>query len=98
MHNNVIKIIKRLIDGLHLFWFRKLASARASKSGRQKTVQTFESSQTQLQQRPQFGGESEYYLDLENEDKKWYTEKSTLSKGELLPDSNISVSLLLICL
>ena len=36
-----------------------------------KTRQTsFVSSQTQLQRRPKFGGESEYYLDLENEDKK----------------------------
>ena len=43
-------------------------------------------------------GESEYYLDLENEDKKWYKEKSTLSNGELLPDPNVSISLLLICL
>ena len=46
-------------------------SAHACKSGRQKTRRTsFASNQTQLQQRPQFGGESEYYLDLENEDKK----------------------------
>ena len=36
-----------------------------------KTRQTsFVLSQTQLQRRPKFGGESEYYLDLENEDKK----------------------------
>ena len=35
------------------------------------------------------GGESEYYLDLENEDKKWYTEKSTLLNSESLPDPNI---------
>ena len=44
------------------------------------------SNQTQLQRRPKFWGESEYYLDLENEDKKWYKEMSTLSNGELLPD------------
>ena len=50
------------------------------------------------QTKPKFGGESEYYLDLEIEDKKWYKEKSTLSNGELLPDPNISISLLLICL
>ena len=69
------------------------------KSGRQKTRRTsFVSSQTQLQRRPKFGGEPEYYLGLENEDKKWYKEKSTLSDGELLPDPNISISLLLICL
>ena len=45
-------------------------------------------------------GESKYYLDLENEDKKQYKEKSTFSNGELLPDLNvsISISLLLICL
>ena len=42
-------------------------------------------------------GESEYYLDLENEDKKQY-KKSTLSNDELLPDLNLSISLLLICL
>ena len=44
--------------------------------------------------------ESKYYLDLENEDKKQYKEKSTFSNGELLPDLNvsISISLLLICL
>ena len=44
--------------------------------------------------------ESEYYLDLENEDKKCYKEKSTLSNSELLPDpnANVSISLLLICL
>ena len=54
--------------------------------------------QTQLQRRSKFGGESEYYLDLENEDKKWYKEKSTLSNGERLPDPNVSISLLLICL
>ena len=56
------------------------------------------SNQTQLQWRQKFVEESEYYLDLENEDKKWYKEKSTLSNGELLPDPNISISLLLICL
>ena len=56
------------------------------------------SNQTQLQRWQKFGGESEYYLDLENEDKKWYKEKSTLSNGELLPDPNVSISLLLICL
>ena len=43
-------------------------------------------------------GDSEYYLDLENEDKKQYKEKSTLSNGELLPDPNVSISFLLICL
>ena len=47
------------------------------------------SNQTQLQRWQKFGGESEYYLDLENEDKKWYTEKSTLLNGESLPDPNI---------
>ena len=52
------------------------------------------SNQTQLQRRPKFWGESEYYLDLENEDKKWYKEKSTLSNGEHLPDPNVSISLL----
>ena len=35
-------------------------------------------------------GESEYYLDLENEDNKQYKKKSTLSNGELLPDPNVS--------
>ena len=35
-------------------------------------------------------GESEYHLDLENEDKERYKEKSTLSNGELLPDANAS--------
>ena len=44
------------------------------------------------------GAESEYYLNLESEDKKRYKEKSTLSNGELLPDPNVSVSLLSICL
>ena len=43
-------------------------------------------------------GESEYYLDLENEGKKQYKKKSTLSNDELLPDLNLSISLLLICL
>ena len=42
-------------------------------------------------------GESEYYLNLENEDKKRYKERSTLSNDELLPDPNISISWLLIC-
>ena len=42
--------------------------------------------------------ESEYYLNLESEDKKQYKEKSTLSNDELLPDQNVSISLLLICL
>ena len=74
-------------------------SMHVCKSGRQKTRRTsFMSSQTQLLQRPKFGWESEYYLDLENEDKKRYKEKSTPSNGELLPDPNISTSLLLICL
>ena len=40
--------------------------------------------------------ESESYLNLENEDKKQYKEKPILSNGELLPDPNISLSLLLI--
>ena len=44
--------------------------------------------------RQKFGGESGYHLDLENEDKRRYKEKSTLSNGELLPDPNISISLL----
>ena len=73
----------------------------ACKSGRQQTRRTsFESlSQTHLEWWPKFGREPEYYLDLENEDKKWYMEKSTLSNGdELLSDPNISTSLLLICL
>ena len=39
-------------------------------------------------------GESEYYLDLENEDKKQYKEKSTLSNSELLQYPNVSISLL----
>ena len=56
------------------------------------------SNPTQLQRRRKFWAESEHYLDLENEDKKWYKEKSTLSNGELLPDPNVSISLLLICL
>ena len=42
--------------------------------------------------------ESEYYINLESEDKKQNKEKSTLSNGELLPDSNVSKGLLLICL
>ena len=40
-------------------------------------------------------GESDYYLDLENEDKKQYKEKSTLSNGELLSYPNVSITLLL---
>ena len=40
--------------------------------------------------------ESEYYLNLESEDKKWYKKKSTFSNGELLPGLNVSISLLLI--
>ena len=56
------------------------------------------SNQTKLQRWRKFGEESEYYLDLENEDKKWYKEKSTLSNGERLPDLNVYISLLLICL
>ena len=43
-------------------------------------------------------GESEYYLDLENENKKRCKENSTLSNSEVLPDPNASISLLLICL
>ena len=35
---------------------------------------------------------------LESEDKKRYKDKSTLSNGELWPHSNLSISLLLICL
>ena len=42
--------------------------------------------------------ESEYYLNLESEDKKRYKEKSTISNGGFLPDPNVSTSLLLICL
>ena len=56
------------------------------------------SNQTHLQWRQKFVEESEYYLDLENEDKKWYKEKSTLWNGELLPDLNVSISLLFIYL
>ena len=70
-------------------------SAHVFKSGRWTS---FVSNQTQLQQQPKFGEESEYYLDLENEDKKWNTKKSTLLNGELLSHPNISISLLLICL
>ena len=53
------------------------------------------SNQTHLQWRQKFVEESEYYLDFENEDKKWYKEKSTLSNCELLPDPNVSIRLLL---
>ena len=42
-------------------------------------------------------GESQN-LDLENKDKRRYKEMSTLSNGELLPDSNISTNFFLICL
>ena len=43
---------------------------RANLAGKKQGARTsFVSSQTQLQQRPKFGGESEYYLNLENEDK-----------------------------
>ena len=42
--------------------------------------------------------ESECYLNLESENKKQYKENSTLSNGELLPDPNVSISLLLMCL
>ena len=45
-----------------------------------------------------FWVESEYYLNLESEDKKQYKEKSTLSNSELLPNPNVSICLLLICL
>ena len=63
-----------------------------------KKQDEYKSNQIQLQRRRKFWGEEEYYLDLENEDKKWYKEKSTLSNGELLADPNVSISLLLICL
>ena len=33
--------------------------------------------------------ESEYYLNSDNEGKKQYKEKLTLSNGELLPDPNV---------
>ena len=33
--------------------------------------------------------ESEYYLNLESEDKKRYKEKLTLSNGELLPNPSV---------
>ena len=33
--------------------------------------------------------ESEYYLNSDNEVKKQYKEKLTLSNGELLPDPNV---------
>ena len=52
------------------------------------------SNQTQLHRRPKFWGESENYLDLENGERKLYKD----SKGELLPDPNVSIKLLLICL
>ena len=42
--------------------------------------------------------ESEYYINLESEDKKQNKEKSTLSNGELLPDPNVSKGLFLISL
>ena len=44
-----------------------------------------------------FWVESEYYLNLESENKKQYKKKSTLSNEELLSDPNVSISLLLIC-
>ena len=42
--------------------------------------------------------ESKYNLNLESEDKKYYMKNSTLSNGELSPDPNVFISLLLICL
>ena len=41
-------------------------------------------------------GESEHYLDLENEDKKQYKGTSTFSNGELMPDPNVSAFNLLL--
>ena len=37
------------------------------------------------------------YLNLESEDKKQYKEKSTIPNSEVLPDANVSTSLLLFC-
>ena len=39
-----------------------------------KKQDEYKSNQIQLQRRRKFWGESEYYLDLENDDKKWYKE------------------------
>ena len=38
--------------------------------------------------------ESEYYLNLESENKKQYKDKSTLSNSELLPDPIVSMRFL----
>ena len=79
-----------------VFWFHKLACTHVNlagkKQGKHKVCQIKPALAT-----TKVWGESEYYLDLENKDKKQY-EKSTLSNCELLPNPNVSKSLLLICL
>ena len=82
------------IDGLHLFWFCKLARMRVNLAGKKQDKHR------SCQIKPRFSDDeslgSEYCLDLENENEKRYKEKSTLSNGELLPDPNVSISLLFI--
>ena len=57
----------------------------ASKSGRRKTRQTSCVKPNPASAATKVWGES-YYLDLENEDKKQYMERSTLSNSELFQD------------
>ena len=81
--------------------FRKLACMNINLAGTKQDKYTADS--THVKSNPasvttKVWGKSEYYLDLENEDKKQYKENSTLLNGELLPDLNVSISLLLICL
>ena len=83
-----ILYIYTYIDGLHLFWFRKLvARIRVNLAGKKQDKHKF------CQIKPRFSDNkslgSEYCLNLENEDQKQYKEKSTLSNSELLPDPNL---------
>ena len=77
------------IDGLHLFRFCRLAphAPKFVKKNNNNTNITLAKTHVASATAKNWV-ESEYYLNLESEDKKRY-KKLTLSNCELLPDSNV---------
>ena len=77
-----------LQDDLHLLQFCKLACMRVNLAGKNKTnISCLKSNVASAMAKVWV--ESEYYLNSDNEGKKQYKEKLTLSNGELLPDPNV---------
>ena len=68
-----------LIDGLHLFWFRKLVQMHLNLPGKKQGEHCVKPNPASVTNKKVWGRVR--ILALENEDTKWYTKKSTYSNG-----------------